>query len=88
MTCTASATTDGIWSFRLERGSNADLKAEGYLGTFYVKIPEDMVSGRFWKLNMDVQRAQYPDGRPLTYYESVSSDLHVIFGSWYEETEE
>lgn len=87
MTCTASATTDGIWSFRLERGSNADLKAEGYLGTFYVKIPEDMVSGRFWKLNMDVQRVQYPDGRPLTYYESENAELHVIFGSWYEDEE-
>ena len=87
MTCTASATSDGVWSFRLERGSNANLNAEGYLGTFYVKIPEDTVSGRFWKLDMDVQRAQYPDGRPLTYYESENSVLQVIFGRWYEDEE-
>lgn len=87
MTCTASATTDGVWSFRLERGSNADLNAEGCLGTFYVKIPEDTVSGRFWELETDVQRAQYPDGRPLTYYESENAELQVIFGRWYEDEE-
>ena len=87
ITCSAKAVTDGIWSFRLERGSNADLNAEGCLGTFYVKIPEDTVSGRFWELETDVQRAQYPDGRPLTYYESENAELQVIFGRWYEDEE-
>ena len=87
ITCSAKAVTDGIWSFRLERGSNADLKAEGFAGTFYVKIPEDAYSGYSYSLNMDVQRVQYPDGRPLTYYESENSVLVVIFGRWYEDEE-
>ena len=71
----------------MERGSNADMNAEGFAGTFYVKIPEDAYSGYSYSLNMDVQRAQYPDGRPLTYYESENSVLEVIFGRWYEDEE-
>lgn len=85
ITCSASAVTDDTWSFRLERGSNADLKAEGFVGTFYVKIPEDAYSGYTYSLTMSVQRAQYKDGSPLTYYESLNHDLSVASGRWYEE---